>query len=112
MKTRCLGCMEEYDSDYGLCPSCGYEPDTEVDSPTHMKPGVLLHGKYLIGRVLGYGGFGVTYIGWDFKLQRKVAIKEYLPSEFATRLIGQTQVSVYGGNKEEQFSDGMSLFVE
>ena len=112
MKTRCLGCMEEYDSDYGLCPSCGYEPDTDVDSPIHMKPGVLLHGQYLIGRVLGFGGFGVTYIGWDFKLQRKVAVKEYLPSEFATRLIGQTQVSVFGGNKEEQFSDGMGKFVE
>lgn len=112
MKTRCLGCMEEYDNSYGLCPNCGYEPDTDVDSPIHMQPGVLLHGRYMIGKVLGFGGFGVTYIGWDFTLQQKVAIKEYLPSEFATRMIGQTQVSVFGGNKEEQFGDGMGQFVE
>ena len=112
MKTRCLGCMEEYDNDYGLCPVCGYEPDTSVESPIHMQPGVLLHGQYLIGRVLGFGGFGVTYIGWDFKLERKVAIKEYLPSEFATRLVGQTQVSVFGGKREEQFGDGMEQFVQ
>lgn len=104
--------MEEYDNAYGLCPNCGYEPDTDVDSPIHMKPGVLLHGRYLVGRVLGFGGFGVTYICWDFTLQQKVAIKEYLPSEFATRLIGHTQVSVFGGKKEEQFGDGMDQFVE
>ena len=112
MRTRCLGCMEEYDDAYGLCPNCGYEPDTDVDSPIHMQPGVVLHGRYLIGKVLGFGGFGVTYIGWDFTLQQKVAIKEYLPSEFATRMIGQTQVPVFGGKKEEQFDDGMEKFVE
>lgn len=112
MQTRCLGCMEEFDDSFGLCPICGYEPDTEVESPIHMQPGVILKGRYLIGRVLGFGGFGVTYIGWDFTLQQKVAVKEYLPSEFATRLIGQTQVTVFGGKKEEQFDDGMSQFVE
>lgn len=112
MITRCLGCMEEYDNSYGLCPNCGYEQDTSVDSPIHMQPGSILHGRYLIGRVLGFGGFGVTYIGWDSDLRRKVAIKEYLPSEFATRLIGQTQVSVFGGRKEEQFGDGLNQFVE
>ena len=112
MKTRCLGCMEEYDDSYGLCPYCGYELDTEVDSPIHMQPGVLLHGRFLMGRVLGFGGFGVTYIAWDFTLQQKVAVKEYLPSEFATRVVGQTQVSVFGGKKEEQFGDGMSQFVQ
>ena len=112
MRTRCLGCMDEYDNSYGLCPNCGYEPDTDVESPIHMQPGVLLHGRYLIGKVLGFGGFGVTYIGWDFTFQQKVAIKEYLPSEFATRIIGQTQVSVFGGKKQEQFGDGMDQFVE
>lgn len=112
MITRCFGCMEEFDNSYGMCPHCGYEPDTEIDSPIHMQPGVLLHGRYLIGKVLGFGGFGVTYIGWDFTLQQKVAIKEYLPSEFATRMIGQTRITVFGGKKEEQFDDGMEQFVE
>ena len=48
-------------------------------------PGTLLHDRYIVGRVLGYGGFGVTYIGWDGKLEQKVAIKEYLPGEFSNK---------------------------
>lgn len=109
---RCLGCMAEYKDEYGLCPYCGYEPGTAAESSLHIQPGVILAGRYLIGRVIGYGGFGVTYIGWDTTLQQRVAIKEYLPSEFATRAVGQTQVTVFGGNKAEQFSGGMVKFVD
>lgn len=110
--TRCLGCMAEYESKYGICPYCGYEQGMGAESSLHMQPGSILAGKYLIGRVIGYGGFGVTYIGWDETLRQRVAIKEYLPSEFATRAVGQTQVTVFGGNKAEQFNGGMVKFVE
>ena len=112
MKTRCLGCMAEYEKEYGLCPHCGYEQGTQADSALHMQPGSILNDRYLIGKVIGYGGFGVTYIGWDMKLQQRVAVKEYLPSEFATRAVGQTQVTVFGGNKSEQFAGGLAKFVE
>ena len=37
----------------------------------------LEQNKYYIERVLGDGGFGITYLGYDVKLQRKVAIKEF-----------------------------------
>ena len=77
-----------------------------------MQPGTLLHDRYIVGRVLGYGGFGVTYIGWDGKLEQKVAIKEYLPGEFSTRMPGQSQVTVFNGDKSEQFRDGLKKFVE
>lgn len=112
MKTRCLGCMAEFDHEYGLCPYCGYELGTGVDNPLHMEPGTMLAGRYLVGKAIGYGGFGVTYIGWDNTLQQRVAIKEYLPSEFATRASGQTHITVFGGNKTEQFQDGLSKFVD
>jgi serine/threonine protein kinase len=48
-------------------------------------PGTVLGRQYLIGRVLGMGAFGVTYLGLDLKLLLKVAVKEYLPRNLASR---------------------------
>ena len=47
-------------------------------------PGFML-AEYRIERVLGAGGFGITYYAWDTHLKKAVAIKEYLPNEFAVR---------------------------
>ena len=77
-----------------------------------MEPGTILHDRYIVGKVLGYGGFGVTYIGWDGRLEQKVAIKEYLPGEFSTRMPGHSQVKVFGGEKSEQYHDGLVKFIE
>ena len=63
----------------GLCPHCGYDPNEIVDTAVYLKPGTVLNDKYLVGRALGYGGFGITYVGWDRNLSRKVCIKEYFP---------------------------------
>jgi serine/threonine protein kinase/uncharacterized protein YhfF len=47
--------------------------------------GHVLHDRYELLAVLGVGGFGVTYLGHDEELERRVAIKEYFPNEFAVR---------------------------
>ena len=108
----CKGCMEYYDNDLTTCPHCGYVEDTPPESPNHLFPGVLLNNRYIVGKVLGYGGFGVTYIAYDGILQMKAAIKEYLPSEFSTRMLGQSEVTIFGGNKHEQFIDGLNKFTD
>ncbi len=107
-----MGCMELYSDEFEICPHCGYIENTEVENALHMFPGTVLHDKYIIGRVIGYGGFGVTYIAWDTVLEIKIAIKEYLPSEFSTRSAGQTEITVFSGDKTKQFNDGMEKFVE
>ena len=112
MKYRCYGCMNEYQTDSWICPNCGYDQRTLPENALHMRPGSLLSNRYLIGKVLGFGGFGVTYLAWDHVLQQRVAIKEYLPSEFATRAAGKTEVTVFSANKAQQFADGMRKFVE
>ena len=74
---RCYGCMEETVS--YPCPHCGYIPGGK--GPDYaLRPGSILNGKYIVGRILGQGGFGITYVGWDLMLERKVAVKEYYPS--------------------------------
>ena len=112
MSRICMGCMSTYGDEFYVCPFCGFVEGTKAAEALHMDPGSILSGRYIIGRVVGFGGFGVTYIGWDAVLEQKVAIKEYLPSEFATRVPGQTHVTVFNGAKQEQFEDGLSKFVE
>ena len=95
-----------------VCPHCRYIEWTPLKEAVHLMPGTKLRGRYTVGRTLGYGRFGATYIGYDEILQQRVAIKEYMPSEFATRVPGETQVNVLEGDKNEQFYDGMKKFVE
>lgn len=109
---RCYGCFEYIDDNLEICPYCGYVEGTPPEEAVHMEPGTMLSERYIVGKVVGYGGFGVTYIGWDSRLEKKVAIKEYLPSEFSTRMPGRSQVSIFGGVKKDQFDSGLKKFVE
>ena len=71
--------MHELAADQKFCPECG-RPYGSVNTESFaLKPGTILDGKYLVGEMLGQGGFGITYIGFDLLLEQKVAIKEYYP---------------------------------
>ncbi len=103
--------MYRYADDAPACPRCGFVEGTMPENAMHLRPGTKLNYRYIVGNVLGFGGFGVTYSGWDALEGRPVAIKEYLPGEFATRTVGQTEVVVYSGTKQVQFVDGMTGFL-
>ena len=84
----------------------------------------LLHEKYQIKKVLGQGGFGITYLAYDQTLQQNVAIKEYFPVKIVRRLgntlrkgQGEYELSatamVYPQNgQEEKYLNGMQNFLE
>ena len=111
-KRQCMGCMEFFDKEYDVCPHCGEEVDRPVRELLHMDPGTLIHDRYIVGRAIGYGGFGITYIGWDTKLKRKVAIKEYMPSEFSTRMMHKSDLLIANNEKKQkQFEDGKAKFL-
>lgn len=109
--TRCMGCMAELPDTEEVCGVCGYRKGTGVKEAYYLLPGKIVGKKYMAGKVLGYGGFGVTYIGWDTVLQRKVAIKEYLPSDFATRSYGTEMLTVFSGEATVQFQAGLDSFI-
>ncbi len=108
----CLGCMTRVENKQAPCPHCGWQDDTAERSAHQLPPQIILNGKYLVGRVLGEGGFGITYLGWDLNLDMKVAIKEYYPSGFVTReTTTTTTVTPFSGDKHEAYFNGLDKFV-
>lgn len=107
----CFGCMENK-GEAQICPFCGWVEGTPAEAPQHLPPGTVLHEKYVLGRVLGHGGFGITYLAWDLNLDMKLAIKEYMPRDFATRSPEHTAVSVFTGQLESHFEHGLKKFLD
>ncbi|TCL59235.1 parallel beta-helix repeat protein [Hydrogenispora ethanolica] len=106
----CLGCMTE-NSGTDVCPHCGWKKTAVPESALFLRPGTVLKGRYLIGRVLGYGGFGITYLAYDLDLHMKLAIKEYLPHHLVTRTLESATVSVYSGAARDCFAAGLQKFI-
>jgi serine/threonine protein kinase len=75
-----------------------------------LPKGTML-GEYEIHRVLGAGGFGITYLAMDNNLDKAVAIKEYLPSDCAVRLDGST-VQAKASNVQDDFEWGLDKFMK
>ncbi len=83
----CMGCMRILPRRGMVCSYCGFDLQryTQQRSPRVLPPHSLLAGRYIVGAVLGEGGFGITYIGWDLRMQCRIAIKEYFPPGIASR---------------------------
>lgn len=109
-QTLCVGCMEN-DSGETICPTCGRPFDLPPRSPLQLKPRTVLHDQYLIGRALGDGGFGITYLSWDLGLESRLAIKEYMPNGVAGRG-GETRVVPYTEQTKQEFEWGLDRFLE
>lgn len=109
---RCNNCFEEYDEDLGVCPYCGY---TEGQPPKELYmlfAGTVLQSRYIVGKVLGFGGFGITYKAYDTKLERMVAIKEYYPAGLVYRTPGTKDVVVFKGKRYKDYADGLKRFLD
>ncbi len=110
MNTYCPYCMHETVPG-GPCPNCGkkeYHPSNH-----QFPPGVLLHERYVLGRALGSGGFGITYLGLDTILCRRVAVKEYFPNAFVYRDTSVSlSVTCYEGTKRSLYEKGRERFLQ
>ncbi len=107
-----MNCMEEYDEEYGVCPNCGFIRGTEADEIYYMKPETMLFGRYIVGTVVGFGGFGITYKAWDTQMEKTVAIKEFFPSSLVSRSDDGVTVNLYSEKNREEFDKGLLRFLE
>ena len=111
MSKLCFGCMQPKENS-PVCEHCGF--DEHQDNLSHQLPvGTILQNHYLIGKVLGQGGFGITYLGWDQNLSVPVAIKEYFPSGVVQRHTELSRnVSCVNGGTIEVFARHRERFLK
>lgn len=105
----CMKCMNGYVKD-GRCMVCNSPQMMVQELPTALPLRCILNGRYLIGRMLGAGGFGITYLGYDLIENRRIAIKEFMPTGMVRRDIGKTQMQIVSDKKD--FTDSMQRFLE
>ena len=101
----CFSCMTLLSEPDGVCPKCGKDNHSRKNANTEL-PFARLAGKYIVGRALGRGGFGITYIGLNERLGKRVAIKEFFPEGVCERSANRTEVCAIPGDTEERFEQG------
>lgn len=79
--------------------------------PLALPQGTVLAGQYVIEKVLGQGGFGITYRALDHKTGQRVAVKEFFPDTMAART-DKTTVSAFTGERGESFGYGKACFLK
>ena len=87
------------------------EVNTANDNSIYLSPGTVLRSQYRINRVIGQGGFGITYDGTDLKLNMHVAIKEYFPNPVASRNSTLTKEVTCSQNTRELYEHGLKNFL-
>lgn len=109
-KKICYNCMKEKEQVGGYCPHCGFKNEDYKYPSNYLRPLTPLNGKYLLGRALGAGGFGITYVALDLHLQVVVAIKELYLKKISIREESKT-ISVNSKDKT-LFEDNKKRFLQ
>ena len=111
MEKRCSGCMQ-IKIESPICEHCGYNEN--INNLAHqLSVDTLLNNRFRLGKVLGQGGFGITYIGWDEKDDVAVAVKEYYPKTVVDRDVDvSTNVVCRDENGQAFFHQYRELFLQ
>ena len=104
--------MQRISESDACCPSCGKSAADYVPSHYHLPPGTILRDRYLLGSVLGEGGNGITYNGYDLVLEIRVAVKEYFPVACCTRNVSVTlSVIAFSGVQARYYEQGKEKYL-
>ena len=79
-----------------------------MDVNKGLQPGAILHGAYRIERILGQGGFGITYLAYETRLERYVAIKEFFPKDYCDREATTSRVTL-GTDNTRDFVENLKM---
>ena len=97
--------------DADICPYCGKEKKGQLTWSKALAPGTVLNNKILIGNILGKGGYGITYIGYDMLLEYRVAVKEFFPDEMVDRSSDGKTVTVLDEVNGEEYQKETTAYL-
>jgi len=106
----CHFCLEPIQDCYP-CPHCGWSPSAPQKSRLFLKPGTVLHGRFIIARVLSHGEFSTVYLAWGIRENKKLAIKEFLPIGLVDRE-SQSQNITIVPETQKLFYSGLNRFLD
>lgn len=94
--------------------NCHHKADDTPSPPHHLPQRTVIgtQNRYLVSKALGEGGFGITYLAWDLQQGIKVALKEYFPSGYVSRVAGSNQVIINSKQNQAASNRGLKRFVE
>lgn len=112
----CLGCMSYLENPDALCPNCGWLKSMK-NTVSQLQAGYILTNenqtdKYIIGRALGQGGFGISYLAWNAIRGERVVVKEYFPASLVTRDNNSNNVMPIDAKDTVQFRHGLDNFLK
>lgn len=107
----CPNCFQG-DIGTGRCTCCGFRRQEEKQNPMRLPELSFLGNRYLIGRILGNGGFGITYKAFDVLNQCICAVKEFVPIGVVARREDRFQITVTSKSNLEDFEHGKRRFME
>lgn len=107
----CPNCFDTgYDS--GECLKCGFREAYNQRSQRALPGGTILNGRYIVGKVLGEGGFGITYKACDIHKGGICAIKEYAPTATCRRREDGVTIEPVEGETSYSYELGLNRFLE
>ena len=106
---RCLACMKPLNAGTSMCFNCGTPVPCSPNPSDCLQPGYLLAGRFTIGQVIGRGGYGISYIAFDNRLQAVRCIKEYFPTNYGRN---KDMSPIVAPGKEQDFERFSDRFLQ
>ena len=107
----CPVCFQET-MEHGICRNCGYDSESASIEESHLRPFTILNAKYLLGKSLGQGGFGITYLAKNMQNGSRCCIKEYFPSNLIRGRSADDTIVLKDEENRTEYEDGKQHFIE
>ena len=111
IRTICPNCFSTLDKS-GFCFRCRKRLGALSSPQLALQPRTILKERYMVGRPLGMGGFGMTYLAWDRYTSTKVAVKEFFPKGYTTRIPMTDKVTVLQQTYAASFKQWLAAFIQ